>query len=412
MLLSIEKMVMTVSSMEKSQAVKALLTMMLVVLLSCAGIALPYPILAPLFLNEVSPLTTFAGIPPKLLLGLILAIYPLGVLIGSSIIGAASDIYGRKKVLIISLFLSMLGYLLSAYALVIENYPLFLLTRFITGLCEGNISIAKAVAIDLSKTLDKTRSFSLINATTYTGWLIGPLAGGFLAQYGTEVAFYVAAGSLLLATLCVFMFLNKDHEQTLPDKLSWYALIVKQNSYGLLKNPSIKRFFVVYLLTTLGLNAFYEFYPLWLVEEFSFTSPDIGTITALLTAFMVMTSALFVTPFKRKFGILAGIYVGMFALASLLFLHFTYTEQSVWPIYAAIGVAIALFNGLLPIYISEKHQEEQQGRLMGLLTTGFSLSNVVISIVGSFLALIGSIWAIVLGAILIICAMIYLRKIT
>ena len=78
MLLSIEKMVMTVSSMEKSQAVKALLTMMLVVLLSCAGIALPYPILAPLFLNEVSSLTTFAGIPPKLLLGLILAIYPLG----------------------------------------------------------------------------------------------------------------------------------------------------------------------------------------------------------------------------------------------------------------------------------------------------------------------------------------------
>ncbi|GLX85592.1 tetracycline resistance MFS efflux pump [Thalassotalea loyana] len=398
--------------MQKQQAVKALMTMMLVVLLSCAGIALPYPILAPLFINEVSPLTTFGGIHPKLLLGMLLAIYPLGVLIGSSIIGAASDVYGRKKVLMVSLIFAMFGYLFSAFAIVIENYPLFFLTRFITGLCEGNVSIAKAVAIDLSKVLDKTRSFSLINATTYAGWLIGPLAGGFLQPFGTELAFYVAACSLGLATLCVFLFLNHEPKSKEPTSLSWYELLVKQNSLGLLKNPSIKRFFAVYLLVTLGLNAFYDFYPLWLAETFSFTPPNIGSITALLTAFMVTTSALLVTPFKRRFGLLSGIYIGLLFLAIMLFIHPLYSNSTVWLGYALIGIAIALFNGLLPIYISELHQNEQQGRLMGLLSTGFSMSNVVISILGSFVAIIGTVWAILLGAILIVCSAILLFKIT
>ncbi|QOL25166.1 MFS transporter [Thalassotalea sp. LPB0316] len=398
--------------MQKQQAVKALMTMMLVVLLSCAGIALPYPILAPLFINEVSPLTTFAGIHPKLLLGMLLAIYPLGVLVGSSVIGAASDIYGRKKVLMISLICAMFGYLLSAFAIVIENYPLFFVMRFITGLCEGNVSIAKAVALDLSKVLDKTRSFSLINATTYAGWLIGPLVGGFLQPYGTELAFYVAAVSLALASFFVFIFLNHQHETKAPVSFSWSNLLIKQNSIGLLKNPSIKRFFMVYLLVTLGLNAFYDFYPLWLAESFSFTPPDIGSITALLTAFMVTTSAIVVTPFKRRFGLLTGIYIGLSFLALMLFLHLIYDAKTVWFGYPLIGVAIALFNGLLPIYISEQHQDEQQGRLMGLLSTGFSLSNVVISILGSFIAVISTLWAIILGAILIVCSVILLFFIT
>ena len=398
--------------MQKQQAINALLTMMLVVLLSCAGIALPYPILAPLFLNEVSPLTTFGSIHPKILLGMLLAVYPLGVLIGSSVIGAASDVYGRKKVLIISLFCSMLGYLLSAYALVSENYPLFFITRFFTGLCEGNISIAKAVAIDLSKTLDKTRSFSLINATTYAGWLIGPLAGGFLQPFGAEIVFYVAALSIALACLCVFLFLNHEPTKINVNKLSWYQLIIQKNSLGLLKVPSIKRLFIVYLLVTLGLNAFYSFYPVWLVERFNFDSPDIGTITALLTTFMVATSALFVTPFKRKFGMLTGIFVGLFCLACLLFSHPSYNAFTVWFAFAAIGVSIALFNGLLPIYISEQHQNEQQGRLMGLLTTGFSISNVSMALLGSFIAIYGSIWAIILGGVLVSLSMATLFYIT
>tara|TARA_R110001583_G_scaffold3473_3_gene22209 strand:- start:2579 stop:3319 length:741 start_codon:yes stop_codon:yes gene_type:complete len=194
------------STVEKFKAQKTLYSVMLVVLFSCAGIALPYPVLAPIFLNEISPLTTFADLPGKISLGIILAIYPLGVILGSSVLGAASGLYGRKKTLLITLVLTIIGYVLSALAVVAESFLMLIFARFITGIFSGNISIAKAIAVDLSPTLDKTHTFNLVNATGYIGWLLGPLAGGLLAVYGLDAVFYLAAIALVIALLSVTFF--------------------------------------------------------------------------------------------------------------------------------------------------------------------------------------------------------------
>lgn len=86
------------------------------------------------------------------------------------------------------------------------------------------------------------------------------------------------------------------------------------------------------------------------------------------------------------------------------FLHPLLSATAVWPIYALTGVAIAIFNGLLPVYISEQYHNIEQGQLMGLITTVFSLANVLIALVGSVLALFGAHWAIIFGAILLIIA--------
>lgn len=389
---------------EQVKAKKALFAVMLVVLFSSAGIALPYPVLAPVFLNEVNALTTFAGIPSKILLGIILAIYPLGVILGSSVIGAASGIYGRKKTLIITLVLTAISYILSALAIVAENFLLFLLARFITGIFSGNISIAKAVAVDLSPTLDKTYTFNLVNATGYLGWLLGPLAGGLLAIYGLDSIFYFAAVAIVVALICVSTILPADKINTSVIKIKFSTLFSSQNSFALLGDKNIRRIFIIYLLATLGLNAYYEFYPVWLVEEFSFSSAAIGYITVVLTLFMTITSVFFVKQLKFLFGLKNGSIIGMILMALLFCLHPILSTTNVWPIYAITGVAIAIFNGLLPVYISEQYANIEQGQLMGLITTTFSLANVIIAIIGSFLALIAAHWAIIFGAVLLIIA--------
>jgi predicted MFS family arabinose efflux permease len=390
--------------MTVEQANKSLYTVMLVVLFSCAGVSLPYPILAPLFLNEITPLTTFANLPAKILLGIVLGVYPLGMLIGSSIIGGASDLFGRKRVLTISLILSALGYLFSALALVQQNYPLFVITRFLTGLCEGNISIAKAIAIDLSAQLDKTRTFSLINATGYAGWLIGPLAGGLLQPLGSEVAFWIA--SLAIGTSLVFVrvFLPANPpEKRIKTKIT--AVIYQNNSLILLKNPQIRKIFYIYLSMTLGINAYYAFYPVFLVEQFHFNSPQIGYITALITGLMIISSISLVTLIKRFIGLITGALVGMALIAVLLLSHPLLNINTVWPVYALIGAAIAIYNGMLPVYISEHFANVGQGQLMGLLTTTFSLGNMVMAMTGSIIALLGAVYPILVGAILILIAM-------
>ncbi|MBA6297162.1 MFS transporter [Colwellia sp. MB02u-9] len=389
---------------EQLKAKKTLFSVMLVVLFSSAGIALPYPVLAPLFLNEVSPLTTFADLPSKILLGIILAIYPLGVILGSSVLGAASGIYGRKKTLIITLILTAVSYVLSALAVMAESFLLLILARFVTGIFSGNISIAKAIAVDLSPTLDKTHTFSLVNATSYLGWLLGPLAGGLLAIYGLDTVFYFAAVAIVIALISVAYVLPAGNSNSSQPKIKFSQLFSKQNSFALLANKKIRRIFLIYLLATLGLNAYYEFYPVWLVENFDFTSPDIGYITVVLTLFMTITSVFFVKQLKYLLGLKLGAIVGMMLMALLFSLHLVLSATSVWPIYAVIGIAIAIFNGLLPVYISEQYADIEQGQLMGLITTTFSLANMLMALIGSVLALFGAHWAILFGALLLIIA--------
>ncbi|WP_068547628.1 MFS transporter [Thalassotalea crassostreae] len=396
--------------MTELQARKSLYTLLLIVLLSCAGIALPYPILAPLFLNEVNDFTTFANLNPKLLLGFLLAIYPLGVLIGSSFIGAASDIYGRKKVLMITLTISAIGYLCSVWALLSENYLLFALTRFITGISEGNIAIARAIAIDLSPPLDRTRSYSLVSATTYAGWLVGPLVGGLLQPYGNHHAFVVGAIAMALTIVLVHFLLTetKSPAQVVTSKLSLRRLIYQQNSFTLLKHQPIRRLFYVFLFSTLATNAFYEFYPLWLVESFNFEGPGIGFITAILTTAMILSSVNLLPYLKRRVGSVNACLIAMTLFAIFMLFHNLISEQGVWYIYPLIGVVIAIYNALLSVYASEKFDHEDQGKLMGLITTTFSLSNMLMAIVGSLIAIYGSVYAIMTGGILMIVAVLSL----
>tara|TARA_R110001583_G_scaffold3473_3_gene22208 strand:- start:2061 stop:2561 length:501 start_codon:yes stop_codon:yes gene_type:complete len=154
----------------------------------------------------------------------------------------------------------------------------------------------------------------------------------------------------------------------------------------------------------LGLNAYYEFYPVWLVENFNFTSLNIGYITVVLTLCMTITSVFFVKKLKLIMGLKFGAIFGMVLMAVLFSLHLLLTETSVWPVYAITGIAIAIFNGLLPVYISEQYADIEQGQLMGLITTTFSVANVLMALIGSALALLGAHWAILFGAILLIIA--------
>ena len=123
-----------------------------VALMSTVGVALPYPILSPLFIDgPVNAFTHWAGLPPKLLLGIAIALNPLGILLGSVLLGSLSDRYGRRRIMLATLSLAVLGYLLTALAMARDDYPLFALARFATGLCEGNAAIARAIAADLTR---------------------------------------------------------------------------------------------------------------------------------------------------------------------------------------------------------------------------------------------------------------------
>nr|WP_010133865.1 MFS transporter [Microbulbifer agarilyticus] len=383
-----------------NNAKATLITVMLVTLIGSAGIALPYPVLAPLFLDgPPNPLTHFLGLPPKLLLGFALAVFPIGLLIGSSVLGAMSDQFGRRRTLVFTLILAALGYALAALALNWQNFVLFVAARFVTGLCEGNIAIARAMAADLHPVIDRTRALSLAMSCAYAGWLLGPLSGGYLAVFGPSVVFWAGAAAVLVCALLAQLFLPVDRRPT-PARGNFLQLIRSENSLVLWREPAIRALALFNLLFCLGVNAFYEFYPFWLVEKFGFVPHEIAWNTVVATAVMITVSALAVPPLKNRFGANPLVFRGALALGGLLALLPLANSQGTLVMFALIGASIATVNGIFPALMSERFERYGQGKVMGLLTANFCLSNAIIALLGSVLALLGSQWTLLLGGAL------------
>lgn len=398
-----------------------------VTLLACMGLSLPYPVLTPLFIDApITALNSYAGLSGETLLTILFAIYPLGIFIGSSFIGALSDRFGRRRVLSQTLIICFFGYLVSAYALFIEDYFLLVLSRFLTGITEGNIAIARAIALDIGEEAakekngehsdlarlseEKTRAVSLINSAVFVGWLLGPLIGGILAQYGAHSAMFAAATASMLCVVLVKAVLEESNHDIPEFKMSILQSAYKENSLRLIKEPWMRKLFFTYFFYALAMNLFYEFYPVWLVDTQGYDSLGIGLATTNMTIFMTLTSLFVVTIVQRKFGLLKPMRRAMFGLAVMLFIVPFTTGVSTLIVFSITGILVATFNGLLPVYISENQSGRKNGAAMGLLTTTFCIANVFAAVCGGVLLQLNSQWPLFLSSMFYIVSLTLLYR--
>lgn len=375
-----------------------------VTLLASMGISLPYPVLTPLFIDAPeSPLNTWGGLAPSTLFTILIAIYPLGIFIGSSFIGALSDRLGRKKVLGQTLVICFIGYLVSAYALYVNDYLLLLLSRFFTGITEGNVAIARAIALDIGEGkqgevgISKVRAVSFINSAVFLGWLLGPLVGGVLADIEPYYAMVAAAVGALFCYYLTVRWLQETTDVK-PSELSLWQTAIRDNSLQLIRDPWIARLFVMYLCYTLAINLFYEFYPVWLVDKQDFDSLGIGLATTNMTIFMTLASLFVVTRVQAKFGLINPMANLMWMLALAMALTPFTDGLSTQVLFAITGIVIATFNGLMPVYVSDSQEGKGNGAIMGLLTMTFCIANVIAAVIGGPLLLLDSVWPLFVSA--------------
>ena len=165
-----------------------------------------------------------------------------------------------------------------------------------------------------------------------------------------------------------------------------------------------------HFLFTLGLNAFYEFYPLWLVEGFGFGSVQIGWATVAITAAMILSSVYGVTVLENRYGAMGSVRRTSLLLGSLFLALPLVTGQMLYPAFISCGAVIALCNGIFPSYMANRFESHGLGRVQGLLTTNFCVAAVISALVGSVIALIGAGWALAAGGALVLSASLWLWK--
>lgn len=387
---------------------RTLWVIVIVVTISYIGVALPYPILAPLFLAENNNGFThyIFNFSPEMSLGLILAAYPIGMFIGNLILGAWADKFGRKPMLVISLCGSAIGYLLSAYALSDRVFVLLLASRLLTGVFEGNVPIARAIAVDLSPAIPKSKSFGHIAGAVYAGYLIGPLLGGGLVVFSYAAPFYLAAGIAATMGVVVFFILNETSKKSaenkhLNEKLSY-------SPWLLLKSPVNFHLFSINLLLALGVSIYYQFYPVLLVEHWAFSSADIAYITVVLTIALMFSSVVLIKWTAARFSYGANIIVSGSLLALLLIaILMPDREVLIWLAFPLIGLAIPVTSTHLSVYTSNQLSDSVQGRLMGLLGSGGALGSSLVILASAYMAQFSVKLPFVFGAAVISIAMLY-----
>jgi predicted MFS family arabinose efflux permease len=162
---------------------------------------------------------------------------------------------------------------------------------------------------------------------------------------------------------------------------------------------------------TLAINTLYEFSPMWMMNNAGFDSRGIALVTAGQCAAMTLTSVL-----AGRIGGSAGRHplrrAARFALVAAVFLSLMAVLPGRLGIFVimAMGVPSAMYNAVMPAWMSERFAEHGQGRIMGLLSTIFCVSNVVVALAGGWIALLSTRWIMALGgAAAVVSALLMLR---
>ena len=403
---------------------RQLVTILLVVGIGFLGISLPYPILAPMILNNINSILGKQIPHHKAVvnLGILLSAYPLGQFLGASILGKLSDSFGRKKVLLVAFLGTCIGYAISSIAIPISSYYLLLTSRFFTGFCEGNIAIAQAAAADMAPALPKSTSFSMINAAIAIGFTAGPLLGGLTywgANNPTEGYFlpFVIASAL---SLCTLLFIRIYFKETLRSTVSTQTHLYTEirqhliSSIGyiteVLQNPLSRRTIIIYLLFYIGIDLFYEFYPLFFVGRWNFSPLQIGWFSAVYTLPYTLSQGLLVSkvskflhpiPILQIAGIILGIMLIIFILPDEV--NFLYLTLPI------LAISLSFCSTNTVILVSDSSGKKTQGQVIGVSQSLRVLNIAIITLIGGWLGSIDARIPLLLAGLVVFMATILLK---
>ena len=355
--------------------------------------------------------------------GLLAATYPAFQLIGAPVLGRWSDIFGRKKVLLLSNVGTSVGWILFLFALLLPFeksfsidiaffgtfvivLPLLILflARAIDGITGGNISIANAYLADVSSDENRSKNFGKMAISSNLGFILGPALAGILGGtiYGAILP-VLAALILSLVTLIVIGFLLRESkpssEEILVQEEGTIRKVFSQECrepYSTVntKKPRLRDVFklkhisfllILYFLIFLGFNIYYAAFPTHAAKDLKWSVTQLGIFYAILSGIMVLIQGPVLRKALKKFSEEKLVIIGSIILGTNFILFVSNNIVSV-------GGAVILFavgNGLMwPSFmsiLSRRAGSKLQGAVQGVAGSFGGLASIVGLILGGFL---------------------------
>lgn len=340
--------------------------------------------------------------------GLLSATYSFFQLIGSPILGAWSDKFGRKKILLISESGTFVAWVIFLIGLLLPNQqtslfsiPLFFifLGRAIDGLTGGNVSVANAYVADISSHEERKQNFGKMAAASNLGVIFGPLLAGILGAttMGNTLPVIATALTSLVAVFVIYFSINADKKVIPTVELNRFSAVLKQTDKkviptvelnrlsAVLKLPNVPYFLTLYFLIFLGFNFFYVGFPVYAAGELHWSVLQLGIFFAFLSGMMVLVEGPVLTFLAKKFSGASLIITGSLILCTcFILLKF----NNIVLIYTG-ALLFAIGNGIMwPSFVallSNTGDEHMQGMIQGFAGSAGSLASIMGLISGAFL---------------------------
>ncbi|MBL3547991.1 TCR/Tet family MFS transporter [Chryseobacterium sp. KMC2] len=300
--------------------------------------------------------------------------YAITQFIFAPIVGNLSDQYGRRPIILISLFGFSIDYVLLAIA---PSMGWLFFGRIIAGLTGASLSTASAYIADISTDEDRAKNFGLIGAAFGLGFIIGPVIGGLLGHYGARVPFYVAAILCMVNFLYGLFVLPESLEKDKRRSFSWKRANPIGTFNFLRKQSKISTLVVALIFVYVALHAVQSNWHFFTMYKFNWTERTVGLSLGLLGLLIGLVQGVLIRWTTPKLGEQKSVYLGLLFYALGLML-FAFTNQGWMMFVFLIPYSLGGICGpALQSIISKNVPSNEQGELQGALASLVSATSII-----------------------------------
>jgi DHA1 family tetracycline resistance protein-like MFS transporter len=287
----------------------------------------------------------------------------------SPLVGNLSDQFGRRPVLLASLFGFALDYILLFYA---PTIAWLFIGRVIAGIMGASFTTASAYIADITEPEKRAQSFGIIGVAFGIGFILGPALGGVLSQFGPRAPFAAAAALTLLNWLYGFFILPESLPEDRRRKFEWKRANPLGTLRFLLRYKVILGLVVSIVLLYMASHAIQSTWSFYTEFKFGWTGFDIGLSLAFVGLLIAGVQGGLIRYIIPKLGERRSVYVGVF-LNALGLVLLGFASQS-WMMYVFLipyclgGIAGPALQGIMSAQVAPNEQGELQGSLTSLIS--------------------------------------------
>lgn len=378
---------------------KSLIVIYLAVILDAMGIGLIFPVL-PALLEQ----TTHAD-SAAMYLGVMSALYAAMQFVFSPILGALSDKFGRKPILVLSIAGASVNYVMLSIS---SSLTVLFVGRAVAGMTSATMAVACAYIADRSTSSQRSQRYGMLNAMFGAGFLIGPILGGVLGVYDVKVPFIAAAFLTMLNLLLAMIFLPESNLAGNNE-----TTLAKTNLFGQLSmfatDKTLQPLMLLFFLLSATGEAYGVCWALWGADTFHWSALSIGVSLAFFGVCQIIVQAYLANFAKQRLGDINTVLLGLScACVSLFGLAVVWQGWQVYwfiPLFSLGTIGTPVLQALAAKQTSSAYQGELQGMLMSIVSLASIIAPLLFS---SFYYIVKDKWT---GAIWLLTMVFYVAAI-